>query len=73
MFLLSKRADLKYFSLCEEDILELLKPIYGISDAGDYWGVTVDCHVKNDLVIAPQLGDPSLYVKRDEKDLDVLV
>ncbi|CDF36767.1 unnamed protein product [Chondrus crispus] len=49
VFLLPKRADLKYFGLCEEDILELLKPIYGMTDAGDYWGVTVDRHVKRDL------------------------
>ncbi|CDF36525.1 unnamed protein product [Chondrus crispus] len=37
VFLLQKRTDLKYFGLGEEDILELLKPTYGMTD-----GVTVD-------------------------------
>ena len=73
MFLLPKRADLIYFGLDEDEILELLKPIYGMTDAGHYWGVTVDRHVKHDLGLVPLLGDPSLYVKRNEEDLDGLL
>ena len=73
VFLLPKRADLKYFGLCEEDILEPLKPIYGMKNAGDYRGVTVNRHVKHDLGLVPLLGDPLLYVKRKEEDLDGLL
>ena len=73
MFLLPKRADLKYFGLSEEDILEIFKPIYGMTDAGDYWGVTVDRHVKHDFGLVPLLGDPSLYVKRNMEDVDGLL
>ena len=73
VFLLPKKMDLKYFGLCEEDIFELLKPIYGMTDAGDYWGVTVDRHAKQDLGLVPLLGDPSLYVKRNEEDVDGLL
>ena len=73
VYLLPKRADLKYFGVRDEDILGLLKPIYGMADAGDYFGVTVDRHVKHNLGLVPLLGDPSLYVKRNEEDLDGLL
>ena len=36
MFFLPKEKDLRYFKLDEKDILHLLKPIYGTTDAGDY-------------------------------------
>lgn len=36
LFLLPKPKDLKYFGLEEDEILELLRPIYGKTDAGDY-------------------------------------
>ena len=44
-----------------------------MTDAGDYWGVTVDRHVKHNLGLVPLLGDTSLYVKRTEEDLDGLL
>ena len=73
VFLLPNRADLKYFGLDEDKILELFKPLYGMTDAGNYWRVTVDRHVKHDLGLVPLLGDPFLYVKRNEEDLDGLL
>lgn len=42
ILLLRKTNDLGDFGLTQKDILELLRPIYGKTDAGDYWGVTVD-------------------------------
>lgn len=44
-----------------------------MTDAGDYWGVTVDRHAKQDLGFVPLLGIPSLYVKRNDEDLDGLL
>lgn len=31
-------------------------------DAGDYWGVTVEYHIEDDLNLSPTLADPALYV-----------
>lgn len=51
-------------------MLELLKLIYGMTDVDNYWGVTVYCHAKVDLGLVTSRGDPSLYMKSNEEDLD---
>lgn len=43
----------------------LLRPLYGVCDAGDYWGATMNGHVKGDLVITALTSDPALFVRRD--------
>ena len=58
-----KAKDRQYFGLEDDQILQLVKPIYGTTDVGDYWDVTVENHVKNDLEMEPMTGDPSLYGK----------
>lgn len=58
-----KQADAPLFSLNEDEISKLIRPIYGTTDAGDYWNVTVDKHAKSDLGMEPLTGDSSLYVK----------
>ena len=56
-------------------MLKLIKPIYGTTDAGDYWNVTVDKHAKSDLGMEPLTGDSSLYLKTgaDEEDASGLM
>lgn len=44
----------------------MLRPIYDMSDAGYYWGVTVDHHAKDDPGRVTLLGEPSLYIKRND-------
>ena len=73
VFLLPKRKDMGHFRISEKEIPQLLRPIYDMTDASDYWGVTVDNHAKNDLGLVPLLGDPSLYIKRNEEDVDGLL
>lgn len=41
VFLLPKREDYDMLVITEDEILELLLPLYVICDAGDYWGVTI--------------------------------
>ena len=63
LYLQPKPTDSALFSLGTEEILKLLKPIYGMTDAGDYWNVTVDRHARHDLGMQAVTGDPSLYFK----------
>jgi hypothetical protein len=46
------------------ELLQLVKPLYGITEAGDYWGETVRSHHLNDLSMTPCDGDLSTYYKR---------
>lgn len=73
VFLSPKKKDMEHFGISESEILELRRPIYGMTDAGDFWGVTVDNHAKNDLGLVPLRGDPSLYIKRNDGDVDGLL
>ena len=48
----------KEFRLNENQLLRLLKPLYGLTDAGDYWDVTMTNHLKKDL----NMSQASLYI-----------
>lgn len=61
---------MEHFGISEGEILELPRPIYSMTDAGDYWRVTVDIHVKNDLGLIRIRRDPSLYTKRNDEEVD---
>ena len=72
VFVLPKKRDMDHFRIAEEEIVELLRPIYSMTDAGDCWGVTVDHHTKDELGLVPLLGDLSLYIKSNDQDVDGL-
>lgn len=73
LFLLPIRGYMIHFGISKDEILELLKLIYGMTDDGDYWGVTTDRHAKKDIGLEPLLGDPSLYIRHICEDIDGLM
>jgi len=70
LYIRVRPKDAKYFELEDGDLLRLLKPLYGVADSGDYWDVTFATHVKEDLGMSPLTGDPALFIKRDEDNVD---
>jgi len=62
--------DAKSFGLHENELLRMLKPLYGVPEAGDYWDFIFVLHVKEDLVMDPRTGDPALFLKKDAGDPD---
>lgn len=58
-----KPTDAHLFSINEREGLKLAKQIYGTTDVGDYWNVTVDKHAKSDLGMQPLTGDLYIYLK----------
>lgn len=65
--------DLKFFQFEETDIFHLRKPIYGTTDAGDYWGVTVDWKAGKEIQLEPMRGDPSQYIRKNDEDVDGVI
>jgi hypothetical protein len=62
----------KEFQLHPGLLLKLLKPLYGLSDAGDYWSRTMKHHYKTDLKMTPTTGDESFFFQRHGTDLSGL-
>lgn len=47
-----------------DELLQLMKPIYGLTDSGDYWHETFRNHQERDLEMNKTIGDSSLFFKR---------
>jgi len=63
VFVRPRARDARYFSVHDDEVLQVLLPLYGLPDAKDYWDVTVLDHVENELGMEPLVGDPRLFVK----------
>ena len=53
----------KEFELSSDQLVQLLKPLYGLADSGDYWNRTMNLHLQDDLGMKSTTGDISLFVK----------
>jgi hypothetical protein len=69
IFLRPKRQDGAYFDLRPGEVLELLRPLYGLADAGEFWQRERDRHFHQDLDLRAATGDPALFFKRVEHQL----
>lgn len=45
-----------------DQLLKLLKPVYGLSDSGDHWHATRDMYLEEFLGITPPSGDLSCLI-----------
>ena len=54
------------FGLADGQYLELLKPLYGLSDSGDNWHATLQKHLVNDPGLSPNKVDSSLSFRHDD-------
>ena len=57
------------FQLDPDKCFELLKPLYGISDAGDFWHMTLNKYLINELCLMPNKNYPSLYFSFRRREL----
>lgn len=57
------------FELEDDELLEIMRPIYGLADAGDYWHATFHRHLKEDLGMTTTASDMLLHFKRIQNTL----
>jgi Reverse transcriptase (RNA-dependent DNA polymerase) len=55
-----------------DHVLKLLKPLYGLCDAGDHWSRTYHKHLMEDLKLEPTVNDPDLFFKAVDEKLEGL-
>lgn len=68
IFIRAKDVDLEAFGFKKSEVLYLKKPLCGICDAGDYWDITMEEHLINDIGMVPIIGDKALHVKKQGKN-----
>jgi hypothetical protein len=49
-----------------DELLQIMKPLYGLADSRDYWAQTFGRHHLTDLRMTQATGDFSLFSKRAE-------
>eukprot|EP00170_Pyropia_yezoensis_P002751 contig_11549_g2756 len=59
--------------VADDEVLQVLKPLYGLCDAGDYSSATMTAHIKDDLCMSSLTGDPALYYKYGDGHADGLL
>lgn len=56
-------------NLPDDQLLLLIKPLYGLPDSGDYWSRTMVHHQEEDLGMKSTCADPALYFKHKDKGI----
>ena len=67
VYIRPKQEDMPFFSMTKDNLLKLLRPLYGLCDSGDYWLSTIHRYIRKKLGFLPFRGDPSVYLA-DKKD-----
>lgn len=65
-----KLKDLEIFGISDDELFELIFPLYGLCDAGDYWGLTIEDHLTNDIGMKPLTGDGAVFVRRNGDEIE---
>ena len=63
VYMKPNKHDRGHFHMTEDQLLHLLRPLYGLNDAGDYWHSTFSSHMLTDLNMTACTGDLSLFFK----------
>lgn len=61
VFIRPKKKERQVLGLKENELFELVQPLYGLCDAGDYWGTSKELHLINDLGLSQPCGDAQMY------------
>lgn len=64
VFISLKHKNLELFGLGDGALVKIMILMYGICDAGDYWGINVHEHNVNDLLMLPAPRKHSLYTQK---------
>lgn len=73
VYLQPRAEDRAYFRTGADERLQLLRPLYGICDDGDYRAATCTAQVENDLSMTATPGDPGLYLWEGADGVDDLL
>lgn len=64
------KKDLQFFEMPSEQVLQLLRPLYGIADAGNYWNATMVKHMLIELGLSRTDNDLSLFYHRQNNSFN---
>lgn len=61
------------FQLEGDELLKILRPLYGLADAGDYWHATFLRHLQKDLEMTATANDLPFHFKRVQNALKGMI
>lgn len=61
VYIRPKQEDRKVLGIKNGEVFRLVRPLYGLCDAGDYWTHTMETHLVNDLKMQQASGDSALF------------
>jgi Reverse transcriptase (RNA-dependent DNA polymerase) len=61
------------FELRPDQVLKLLKPLYGLSDSRDYWEATMRRLFDEDLGMTGLTGDAAMFIKTNRGELSGMI
>ena len=56
LYLRPKEEDRELFGLYNNEVMEIVKTLYGVCDARDYWSIKIIAHDERDLKMTPFMG-----------------
>jgi Reverse transcriptase (RNA-dependent DNA polymerase) len=59
--------------LRKDDILQVLRSLYGLSESGDYWAENLRNHMLNKLQLKQSAADMSLFFRQKGRELSEMV
>jgi len=63
VFVRPRARDARDFGVRDDEVLQVLLPLHGLPDEGDYWEFNVLDHVEIELGMESRVSDPRLFVK----------
>lgn len=63
IFLRPKAEDRSLFGLADDELLQIINPLYGLCDSGDYCNITINSHMIKVLKIERAKSAVSLYFR----------
>lgn len=73
IYLPPRAADRDYIGIGDDELLQLVRHLCGICDAGDYWVTFFTARNEGDLGVASTSRDPALYVRNGAENMQGLL
>lgn len=70
IFIRLKPRDPEIFGISVNELLKLIRSLYGLFDAGDYWGLTIEDHLVKHIGMKMPTGVGASFVRKSNDEVE---